>query len=86
VAWSPQEADDIFGNVDDLLAMYEDRRRHRQGEEELEGDELEEEELEEGDEEEAAARREAKVEPLPPHAAPPSCSLHTGLCVWGGGH
>ncbi|KAL4442498.1 hypothetical protein ABPG77_005082 [Micractinium sp. CCAP 211/92] len=56
------EADDIFGNVDDLLAMYEERRVARGGpEEELEEEEEygEEDEL---DDEAAEARRLAREE------------------------
>ncbi len=56
-----QEAEAIFGDVDDLLAMYEDRKHARAaaaGEEEG----LDEDEEDEGlDEEEAEARRLARV-------------------------
>ncbi|PSC69358.1 transcription elongation factor SPT6 [Micractinium conductrix] len=55
------EADELFGNVEDLLEMYEDRRRDRRdegAEEEPEEEYLEE----EGDEEEAEARRLAREE------------------------
>ena len=55
-----QEAEDIFGNVDDLLGMYEDRRRSlKGGEGGAEGLEEEEEDYEdlEGEDGEAAEQR-----------------------------
>ena len=55
-----QEAEDIFGNVDDLLGMYEDRRRSlKGGEGGAEGLEEEEEDFDdlEGEDEEAAEQR-----------------------------
>ncbi|EFN54675.1 hypothetical protein CHLNCDRAFT_58171 [Chlorella variabilis] len=53
------EADEIFGNVDDLLGMYAERRQQRRGK----ADAMEEEEGEEEvEEEEAEARRLAREE------------------------
>lgn len=56
------EADDIFGNVDDLLAMYEERRAARGGPEEEAEEEEELGEEDELDDEAAEARRLAREE------------------------
>ena len=57
-----QEAEEIFGNVDELLSMYEERKRAARGGDDL-LDDLEEEELDEAelDDEAIEQRRLARV-------------------------
>ena len=78
----PQEAEDIFGNVDELLSMYEEGRRARAagndgGEAGLEEDREEEGYDDEGDEEAAEQRRLARVRCCR------RCRLHGGRAAAG---